>query len=218
MMIRNTSFRQAMCPIAPLLLGLTLLTGCPSHIALTKSARESIRAVSINKDVKLPGDMFYYGTEQVGAGMFGLVGALASAAAVKGPKAQLKAAMQEGQIDVAQIVREQFATQLVESHVFSSIIPEGGEAEIRLEVRQFGFATQFGSGGSLQPTLGVMGSLVRTDGTVLWQHYVLVTSGDDQTPRHILEEYVEKPQLIREAYIVAAKVASNALVKHMRQE
>jgi len=33
-----------------------------------------------------------------------------------------------------------------------------------------------------------------------------------------LEEYVEKPQLIREAFTVAAKVASNALVKHMRQE
>ena len=59
---------------------------------------------------------------------------------------------------------------------------------------------------------------VRTDGTVLWQQYVLVASGDEQTPRHILEEYVEKPQLIREAYIVAAKVVSNALVKHMRQE
>src|SRR5712691_8230224 len=109
-MTPKTQRRRAICTVTPLFVGLTLLTGCTSHIALTKSARESIRAVSINKDVKLPDDMFYYGTEQVGAGMFGLVGALASAAAAKGPKAQLKAAMQEGQIDVAQIVREQFAT------------------------------------------------------------------------------------------------------------
>ena len=133
--------------VQSILFGLALWTGCASQRALTKPVRESLQSVSINKDVKLPDDMFYYGTEQVGAGMFGLIGAVASAAAAKGPKAQLKAAMQEGQIDVAQIVREQFATQLVESHVFSSIIPEGGEAEIRLEVRQFGFATQFGSWG-----------------------------------------------------------------------
>jgi len=217
-MTPKTQRRRAVCTVTSLFVGLTLLTGCASHVALTKSARESIRAVSINKDVKIPDDMFYYGPEQVGVGMFGLIGAVASTVAAKGPKAQLKAAIQEGQIDVAQIVREQFATQLVESHVFAAIIPEGGEAEIKLEVRQFGFATQFGSGGSLQPTLGAMGSLVRTDGTVLWQQEVSVTSGDEQTPRHILEEYVEKPQLIREAFTVAAKVASNALVKHMRQE
>jgi hypothetical protein len=42
---------QAIRMLSPLLLGLTLRTGCVSKVALTKPARESVRSVSINQDV-----------------------------------------------------------------------------------------------------------------------------------------------------------------------
>lgn len=90
-----------------------LLAGCASSQALTKPDRESLQAVSINKDVILPEDVYYHGPAQTAAGALGgAVGAVVGLALAKEPKAKIKAAMKEAGIDVAQIVREQFETEL----------------------------------------------------------------------------------------------------------
>ena len=64
--------------------------------------------------------------------------------------------------------------------------------------------------------LGVVGTLTRTDGTVLWQKHDSVTHLNGETPSFTLEEYLQNPQLIREACTVAAKIVVRGLVKHMR--
>jgi hypothetical protein len=55
-MIPDARLRQAIRTIVLLLLVLTLITtGCISKVALTKPVKESIRSVSINKDVRMSG-------------------------------------------------------------------------------------------------------------------------------------------------------------------
>ncbi len=116
-MTLDTRSYQAIRTISPLLLGLTLLTGCVPKVALTKPARESIQSVSINKDVKLPNDMVYQGLGQDMGAAFGLIGIMVAQAAAQGSKAQLEAAMRENQIDLGQIIQEQLAAKLVEAGI-----------------------------------------------------------------------------------------------------
>jgi hypothetical protein len=165
----------------------------------------------------MPDDMYYQGEGQTVGMMFGLIGTAVAQAAAKGPKAQIKVSMQESQIDLGQIIREQLTAELVEASVFPSIVSEGGDAEFRLDVRLFGFAHSPGSS-KLKPMLVVLGSLVRTDGTVIWQQSDSVTNLTGQTPLHTLKEYLENPEFIREAFTVAAKIVSNGLVKKMGQD
>lgn len=214
----ETRFCQAIGTIVPLLLGLTLLTGCISKVALTKPIRESMRSVSIKKDVRLLDDIYYYGQEQCAGAAFGLLGAVATLEAAKEPKTRLKAAMQESQIDLGQIIGEQFATELVEANIFPSIVPEGGDAEVRLEVLMFGFTLPTCFSGKLKPVVGVMGSLVGKDGTVIWQKLENVSGLNGQTPGNTLDEYLQNPKFIREAFSIAGKIVSDGLVKHMQKD
>jgi hypothetical protein len=217
-MTLETRFFHAIRVIAPLLLGLTLFTGCISKIGLTKEVREYIRSVSIKKDVKLPDDIYYYGQEHCVGSMFGLLGAVASLEAAKEPKAQLKAVIQENQIDISEIIRDQFANELSKARVFPSVVPEGGDAEVRLEVRMFGFTLPTCFSGKLKPVLGVIGSLIRTDGTVLWQKLEYISGLKGETPGNTLKEYLQNPEFIREAFSVTAKIVSESLVKHLQQD
>lgn len=209
-------FRQAIGTIVFLLSGLLLLTGCASSVAFNKQDRESIRSVSVGKDIKVADDIYYQGAGQSVGMAFGLLGALIGEAAAQEPKNQLKAAIKESQINPGHIVREQFANKLVETNIFPAIVPEGGDAEIRLEVNMLGFAQADPFSNQLKPMLGVSGSLARKDGTVLWEKNDFVANLNEQTPAHTLEEYLQNPQFIREAFTVAAKIVSDELIEHMR--
>jgi hypothetical protein len=200
------------------LIAATLLTGCVSSQALTKPDRESLQAVSLNKAVILPEDLYYHGPAQTAAGALGgAVGALVGVALAKEPKAKLKAAMAEGGIDVGQIVREQFESELSAARIFPSMLPEGGDAEFKFEVRIVGFAQPHGFSGQLKPMLGVTGMLVRPDGKVLWKKYEYVTNLNDQTPAYSFDDYIQKPEALRNALTAAAKIVTGALVVHIKE-
>jgi hypothetical protein len=197
---------------------MTILTGCVSQKSLTKKDKESIRSVSINKQVKMPDDFLYMGPAQAWGVAGGLIGAMAGQSDARSAKAQIKTAMQENQIDLEQISREQLEAELLKANLFPSIVPEGGDAEIRLEVRLFGLVQKNSFSAQLKPTLGITGILVGSNGTVFWQKYDYITAFNDQTPEHTIEEYLKNPQFLREAFITSAKVISEGLVKDIRLE
>ncbi len=203
---------------ALLLLVAPFLPACATTTPLTKQTRESTQSVSVVHSVKLPDDIYYQGRGQSIGMAFGLIGAAIAAAAAEGPKGQLKASMREARIDLGEIVREQFVAELTDAGIFPSIVPEEADAQVKLEVSIFGFAQPHGFSGQLKPLLGVQGTLVRADGSVLWQRYEYVTNLSDKTPSQTLEEYLEKPELIRDAFTIASKLVVADLVKHMRGE
>ena len=107
--------------------------------------------------------------------------------------------MRRRQIDVGQIVREQFAAELGRAGFFS-IVPEGGDAQVKLEVPMFGFGATWAFSTEVRPMLGVIASLVRKDGSVVWQRHEYITSMNGGTPKHSIEEYLETPELIRQGF------------------
>ena len=211
----NSFFRRS-CPILPFLVVAWCAGGC--SIPITEQARKSIQSVSIDKNVTIPGNISYTGrTRSVPALMGGIVGAVATAVEHASAESALVAAMQRGQIDVAQIVREQFAAELGKAGIFPSIVPEGGDARVELEVRMFGFGATWAFSTELRPTIGVNATLVRKDGSVVWQRYEYVTSFNGETPKHWIEEYLETPDLIRRGFESVAKLVAAALVDDMRK-
>jgi len=43
-----------------------------------------------------------------------------------------------------------------------------------------------------------------------------VTNRNKHTPDHTLEEYVKNPQVMREAFTVAAKIVAGGLIRNLR--
>jgi hypothetical protein len=195
---------------------MTALSGCVSQKPLTKKDKESIRSVSINKEVKMPDDFLYMGPAQAWGAAGGLIGAVAGKSDERSAKAQIIAVMQEKQIDLKQISREQLEAELLRANVFPSVLSEGGDTEIKLEVRLWGFVQKNSFSAQLKPTLGITASLVNLNGTVFWQKYDYITAFNDQTPEHTIEEYLQNPQLIHEAFNTSAKIISEGLVKDIR--
>ncbi len=198
---------------------LSFLSGCAGSVALTKKDRSSLQTVAINKDVTKPDDMFYQGRKQsVLAGTFGLIGSAIAAESAKEPKSMLNAAMEKNNIDVRQIVKEQFENELKKSGLFGSVVNEKGDAEFKLSIDIYGFAQPHGLSSQLKPMLRVKGNLVRTDGSILWEKTEYVHNLSKGTPSHTIEEYLGNPELIREAFTVASKIVVSALVNDMRGE
>ena len=200
---------------SPLLIVALCSVGC--SISFTKQARESIQSVTIDKNVTMPDRLTYTGrTKGVLPLMGGIVGAVASGVEYVSAEDALVGAMRQGQIDVGQIVREQFTKELSSAGIFSSVVPEGGDAQVKLDVRLLGFGATWAFSTELRPALGVTASLVRKDGSVVWQHYEYITSLNGETAKHYLEEYVANPKLIDEGFTSVAKLVAAALVTHMR--
>jgi hypothetical protein len=193
---------------AIVLIGVLALTGCVSPVALTKPDRESIRAVSVQKNVKVPDTVVYQGGAQAVGMAFGMVGGLIAGLAAQRSAEQFKAVMQEGRIDLGQIVRDQFEVELREAGIFPSVVPGGGDAEIELEIQSYGLFHG-------RPALWVVGRLARPDGTVLWKLGESLMTPDYQGASYSLEEYQKNPQLLREGFTAGAKYISGKLVRSM---
>jgi hypothetical protein len=216
-MVYNTRLFRVNLIISPLLISALLFSGCATSVTLKKSDRELIRSISINKDVKIPDDMFYQGPTQTWSISMGLIGATKAAAAAMTDKDLIKEVMGNNQIDLRQIVREQFAAETIAAGVFPLIVSEGGDAEVNLEIRVWGLAQAHAFTDQLKPMLNVRGTLVQANGTILWENFDYVTAFHDQTPRHTLEEYLQNPKYIREAFTTCAKIVSEGLVNDIKK-
>ena len=198
---------------------LIMFNGC-AGIALKKEAMSSIHSVSVNKEVPKPDKIGVYGAGETFAALTGFVTAGVAGAVIASeiPKKRgpvLKYVMEKEGIDIGQIVREQFVDQLKNSGLFSTIVDEGGDAEFKLSILGAGFAKPPGFTSKLQPELWVEGSLVKPDGSVLWKNRKTVTQGTSRTPCRKFEEYINNPELIREAISICSRIVAGKLVNDM---
>jgi hypothetical protein len=185
---------------------------CVSSVPLKPQKRASIQSISINNHVQMPDVMFYRGPEYA-LGAFGVVGKFAADITKMKNHEIIKYLMDETDTNVVQIVREHFTNEMERNKVFSSIVPEGGDAKIVLSVQMYGFAYELSS--KLKPMLGVIGNLTQND-TVLWKKYAYVTNLNKTTPSNTLKAFVANPELIREAFEAAAQIVVEDLCKHMQ--
>lgn len=121
-------------PVMVAALALPVLVGCATRVSLTKEAREATRSVSIKETVTLWDQIVFMGPAQSTVGvLLGPIGMLMTEA--KEPKAALKIAAQE--FDLGQMVRRDFTAALEEAKIFPTVVPEGGDAQFTLEIREY---------------------------------------------------------------------------------
>ncbi|MHC4751574.1 MAG: hypothetical protein ACYTFW_17090 [Planctomycetota bacterium] len=185
------------------------LTACVSSVPLTAEKKASIKSISINNHVQMPDAMFYRGPEYA-LGAFDIPVEYIE----KSIGEIIQYLMRESKIDVTQIVREQFINGIEVNRIFESIVSESGDAEIRLSIRIYGFAYEISS--KLKPMLGVEGSLIKSDDSVLWKKYAYVTNLNKSTPSSTLGQFFNNPELMREALTVATQIVVEDLVNDMQ--
>ena len=194
-----------------LLLCAFVLSACVGSAPLTAKNRASIQSISVSDQVKMPDVMFYRGPEYA-------LGALKVPVEYveKSIGEVIQHLMREHKIDVAQMVRDQFIKELEKHRLFNPIVTEGGDAELKLTIRIYGFAYEMSS--QLKPMLGVEGSLIKSNDTILWKKYGYVTNLSKETPPNTLGRFIDNPKLMREAFAVAAQIVVEDLITHMRMK
>lgn len=202
-----------------LIIGLMVLSGCASHTALTKENRATLKAVSVNKDVSKPDLIGVHGMKETNIEFAGFLtgGIVGTAAASEIPKKRgplLKYVMEKSGIDISEIVREKFIAQLKNSGFPCSITEEGGDAEFKLSIFGVGFSKPPGFTDNLRPWLYVDAILVKPDGAILWKDREIVQN-PSQTPSRNFNEYINNPELIREALSIVSQIVSEKLVKDL---
>jgi hypothetical protein len=196
-----------------------LLTGCAGapSVKLDQAIKNSVKTVTVRKDVPLPADMFYQGKAQsIGMGLGGAVG-YAIAQGATSDKEIIQQILQKNNINVGEIVADTFTSQLRSSGKFSlseGSVPE--DAQFQFEVVMFGLGQTQGFANALYPTLGVNGLLKSKDGKVLWQKYEYVTPlNKENTIGAEPSAYVKDPELLRQAFTKAATALTALFIKSL---
>jgi len=194
-----------------LLLCAFVLSACVGSVPLTAKNRASTQSISVSEHVTMPDVMFYRGPEYA-------LGALKVPVEYieKSIGEVIQQLLREHKIDVAQMVRDQFIKGLEDQRLFNSIVTEGGDAELKLTIRIYGFGYEMSS--QLKPMLGVEGTLITSNDTVLWKKYGYVTNLSKETPPNTLGQFIDNPKLMREAFAVATQIVVEDLITHMRMQ
>jgi hypothetical protein len=181
---------------------LSSFAACAPATPLSKQAKATIRSVSINPEVAMP----------VGVAW----GCVPDWLCREIPFRQLTS-------DLGQVLHADFKARLTQAGVFPSVVPEGAEAEFTLSLLRIAFQMTTGMCGILThcytPMMVVDGVLQGRDGTLLWRRTeefeVHLFPGD--VPKRALATYQQQPELLRQDFVIAVRVAAERLVNDLRK-
>jgi hypothetical protein len=196
---------------------LIVCLGC-AGITLTKENKASLRTVCVCQEVPKPEKIVVYGGSETFAAMtgfltLGVVGAVVASEIPKKRGPAIQYVIDKSGIDMGQIVRENFVAQLKNSGFSCSLSDKGGDAEFKLVIKGLSFTKPPGFTGNLQPGMTIEGSLVKPDGTILWQRSKSVIQG----PARKFDDYINNPDLIKEAINTCSGAIIEKLVKDLNK-
>lgn len=189
--------------------------GC-AGVELSSADRAQTTTIKILANDRMPEEMFFHGKAQSAAGAFGVVGALAGMAMASSPKAQILEKMKEHNIQLPMILQAEFGKAMQSQQDFR-IVDETSSADtdMLLTVNGYGLGQSHGFS-KLYPILNVSASLRKPDGRVIWQKTDYVTAlNKENNHGYEFDEYMEKPELLRETWSVACSIVSRMLVSEL---
>jgi hypothetical protein len=201
------------------LLALVFVAGCATTQSISDAQRKSIRSVTVANKVVVPESPQVVGPSANKAGFW--LGPLAMVAVMHSENddaVKLKSYLKEQKIDIGQIVRQEFVTNLTATQAFPAIVAEGGEATIDLVVESYGFAPGFSMrpiNKPVRPTLRLIAKLSTSDGKVLWQHTGYTTNLSGEFEPYQLDEYYGTPGRVQEAFTKAAQLVVKELLSDL---
>jgi hypothetical protein len=202
---------------AALVLALFVLNGCASQGWIKEDARKSISGIAIDKNVKLPERIFYYGPEQaIGAGIGGIIGGLIAAGADDEP-AKISAYMRRNRIDVAVLIADELEAAVSQTARLPWPLRDAPDAILRMNVVSYGLMHKMAFSSEYKPLLTLQLQLVDTGGAVMWQDVAHATNLTSQTPGYTYEQYFSVPENMTMAYSEAAKFVVNELLNKLQR-
>jgi hypothetical protein len=170
------------------------LTGCVTSSPYKSDPSHPIKAVNISKDVPMPKKMIFVGLSEQFAGMFG------------GVAGALSTMYREGEtFNLPEVMRADLSAELAAGGKFK-VVPSGGDAEIRIHVREYGFVQARGfMRKHVKPILTIETQMVRRDGTQVWQSGVVINQNTKDTPEVLPEDLKTNPKVAADALHAAAK-------------
>lgn len=217
MIIRFHSRRAATLGLMAAASSLTACVAPP--VAITPTAKASIHTVRVNPIVKLPPDMLYMGpAEGVAMLVAGpLLGQQAASSTGTSSRAQLASEMQTNHIEVGDIVASEFAKQASAGTSINFVVGSApADAQVDLVVNVYGIAHAHTLGSTLYPIVNLSVMMKAPDGTVLWQAtHVASAQNVENKEGHTLEEFLNRPELLRQSFVNGADIVSRMMVQDL---
>jgi hypothetical protein len=192
-------------PISALLLAIAMFSGCVSSSPYKADPSHPIRTVNISRNVPMPKKMFFSGLSESMAGMFGgVVGALSTM-------------FREGEdFKLPEVLRTELAAEIAKTGKFKVASSGPADAEMRINVREYGFVQAGFMQRRVKPVLGIETQMVRPDGTVVWQSGVVINQATKETATMLPEQLKENPKIAAEALHGAARIWASKTAGSLR--
>lgn len=212
-------------PLPIVLIFSLLLGGCASSVDMATADRKNIQTITVDPSVpKGPirvvtmGQALTMGISGVlgGAVGGGIAGAV-QGSTPNGPAEQLQAIMDKNNIKVEVLVRDEFARQAGERHLFK-VVDAKGDGQATLIVPTWGFMVPSPYQWALRPTAMVMVVMKDPAGRVVWKDTENSSHLNFSVPKQTLEEYAAKPELRRDGLGKAVAAAVGKLMDNYAKQ
>ncbi len=194
-----------------------VVSGCAQRVSFSAAKRAAVRNADVARQSAYPDRehvIIYTLGQNLAVALGGVIGSAAAVSAAGDDRTQFSAFLKSQQIDAGLIMAEAFDRELKNSRLWP--VSEGpADATFRFDVKVVGLMIPNGFTGRLSPYLAVEGKLVRRDGSVLWQRTDFIRDAD---VRCGLEEYLQRPDVLRAALETAARKLSQQFIESIREE
>lgn len=189
---------------------------------MSDADRKAIRSVSIAKTVVMPPSPVVAGRASQTAGFWGgPIATVVMANRENSDVVQFKKHVETYKIDIGEIVRQEFITQLKAANAFPAIVAEGGNATFDLTIESYGLAHGFSmspTNAPLRPTLRLIAKLSTPDGKIVWQNAETLTALSSDIPAYPVADYYTTPGKVEEAFKKAGELIAKGLLKELGEK
>ena len=179
---------------------------CIGTTVISPEDKAAIETVSVNDEVSISFPFEYKG-EGAGLSALDLAGALYKGEAPKTKEQKILAFMESNNINVKEIVRNEFIQQAKQAPFLKGkYVEHGGSANFSIEIYMHGLIGAITHYSDVRPYLNIKVTLTDANKKVIWQQIgaVVDPNPNEYTP---VKEYFENPELLQTAFHKAAKVS-----------
>jgi hypothetical protein len=200
-----------------------VIFGCTTTQNISDADLKKIRTVSVAQDVAMPPYPVVIGpATNTGAFWGGIIALSIMMNSDTNPDSvEFRKHLEENKIDIKEIVRQEFLTQLSVSGKFQSVVPEGAEAKFDLTVERYGLGPIFTLSPidkPVRPTLQLVAKLSAADGRILWQDSEYITAMGREIPSYKIDDYYSNPARTQEGFKKAAEIVAKGLLSKMGEK
>jgi len=195
-----------------------VLHGCVTqelHSDVVLPQNFKAQTISIKPDIFIVNEPFVQTPGELwGSSIGGLVGAAIAAGATS--EEQYVALLKQNKINLKEIAREAFKSQLLKSGSSLKLVSNKADIEVQLQILFYGIHPAGPFSDSVEPMLEVGANVFVNNG----QHYMDISESikfpDDELITPVLmEEYVENPELLKNAYMTLAETISETIIQQL---